>query len=85
MDYLKHIETKGTVEVILDAAKSFENKARELRHLAAQLKETGEWSIAGEAIQCCVDVFPSLRLDLLSIRPARELERKVQARQESGN
>lgn len=70
------MNTQPTVEVMLNAATIFEKKAKELRKLADGLSKTQDFSITGEAISICTDLS-NLRIDLLSIRPVRELEYMV--------
>jgi len=70
------VDTKGTIEVMEDAAQVFERKAADIRSLARQLRETGDWSLCGEAISLCCNMS-NIRIDLLSIRPVRELMRAL--------
>ena len=70
------MNTKSTVEIIVDAADEFDYKAKCLRSLAKQMERTGDWSIAGEAISVCCN-FQNIRIDLLSVRPVRELQREI--------
>jgi len=70
------MDTSMTVEVIRDAAEVFQRKAADLRRMADELSRTGDWSIAGEAISTCANLS-NIRMNLLSIRPVRELERAL--------
>lgn len=70
------MDTSMTVEVIRDAAEVFTRKAADLRRMANELSRTGDWSIVGEAISTCANLS-NIRMDLLSIRPVRELERAL--------
>ena len=71
------MDTKSTIEVMEDAAQVFERKAADIRSLAKQLRETGDWSICGEAISVCCNLS-NIRIDLLSVRPVRELTRELE-------
>lgn len=68
---------KPTIDTIKDAAEQFRYRAKELDRMARALEESKDWSIAGEAISCCTNCLKNIRLDLLSIRPTRELERHI--------
>ena len=70
------MDTKMTVSVIIDCAEVFERKAAELRGMANQLKKTGDFSIASEAVSVCHSTA-NLRTDLLVTRPIREYQREI--------
>jgi hypothetical protein len=67
---------KSTAAVIKDAAEVFREKARSLDRMADELEKGGEWEIAGEAISTIIHLS-NIRVDLLALRPIRELEREV--------
>jgi len=63
------------VETINESAKQFRRKADELEKLGREMIETDDLTIIGEAIRICTDLS-GIRVDLLALRPIRELERK---------
>ncbi len=71
------MDVSGIAEVIDQAADVFERKAFELRQMSKSLRNTGDLSIAGEAISTCMNLG-NIRGDLLSIRPVRMLEREIE-------
>ena len=70
------MDITSTVEIILEAAQVFDRKASDLRDLARRLNKSGDLTIAGEAISVCCNMA-NIRVDLLSIRPVRELTREL--------
>lgn len=67
---------KPTSAIIRDAAQVFREKAQKLDQMADALESTKDWSIAGEAIST-ITSLSNIRLDLLVLRPTRELEREL--------
>jgi len=75
---------ESTVDIILDAAQVFENKARYLRSVANELNKTKDLSLCGEAIRT-ITSLQDIRLDLLVNRPIRELEREIERMKNENN
>lgn len=73
------MDTKPTVDVILDAAETLDRAAMELRHRAERLAETGDFEMAGDCISTVTNAFNNLRLDLFVIRPIREHRRNAES------
>jgi hypothetical protein len=69
------MDFQPTINSIQDAARIFRQRASDLDKWADQLAQTKDWTIVGEVITCITSAFAGIRLDLLSTRPVRELQR----------
>ncbi|QCT95390.1 hypothetical protein FEV13_00095 (plasmid) [Stutzerimonas degradans] len=67
------INVEPTAKVIDDIAEELELKVRELRRIAAELRETGNFDYTGEAAATVATLTRNMRLDLLVMRPLRQL------------
>lgn len=70
------VNVEPTAKVIDDIAEELELKVRELRRIAAELRETGNLDCAGEAAATVATLTRNMRLDLLVMRPLRQLGHK---------
>lgn len=71
------MNTQPTVAIMLDTARSLEESAQEIRRKAEELAKTGDWSLAGEALNTLSNLFGGIRFDLFAIRPLRECGREI--------
>ena len=64
-------DVEPTAEAIESAAKVLEHASANLRRLSARMRETGDLTIASEAMGCIQNMWHNMRLDLLITRPLR--------------
>jgi hypothetical protein len=69
----KPIDVEPTAEVIDGLAENAERFARELRHIAATMRERQDIGYAMEAMQAIKNMNANFRTDLLVLRPIRAL------------
>lgn len=62
-----------TAKVIDEMAEELELKAKELRRIAAEMRESKAFDGASEALSTIGSVTRNMRLDLLVMRPLRAL------------
>ncbi|HCF4721602.1 TPA: hypothetical protein NIF38_000703 [Pseudomonas aeruginosa] len=70
------VDVEPTAKVIDDIAEELELKVRELRRIAVELRETGNFDCAGEAAATVATLTRNMRLDLLVMRPLRQFGHK---------
>lgn len=71
---MKEIDVKPTVEVIRLAILHMEATIASLECIAIKIEETKDLSYAGAALGAIINCIAASRLELLSVRPIRELE-----------
>jgi hypothetical protein len=70
------METKPTVEVMMEMAGRMRDYADNMERVAQKMEEREDLTYASEAIGVIQNLFLNLRIDLLVTRPMREYERK---------
>ena len=64
--------TADTVDAMV---RTLRDTALDLERLAKRMRESGDFELAGDAINSIANMVPNLRLDLLVQRPLREMAR----------
>lgn len=70
------INVEPTASVIDEIADTLENYAMQMRRYAEQMRKRNDISYAAEAASGIGNCFNNLRIDLLVMRPIRELQKE---------
>lgn len=70
------MDTKGTVDLIKDMAKTLRSYADSFENTAARMEKTGDLTYAGEIAGGVANLIQNLRLDLIVTRPIRAYKRE---------
>ena len=76
------MNVEPTAAIVEDIADTMERYAKEMRHIAGTIRETGDLSRASEAMSAFQNMIGNCRLDLLVVRPIREIQRETDQRAE---
>ena len=66
---------ESTAEVLDQMAQYLRDSANEIERKAKRLRESGDFDYAGEVLNEVQNCFRAMRLDLLVIRPVREMKK----------
>lgn len=73
------MDVKPTAGKIEEMALTMKRSATELERIAQRMRDTGDLTYTGEAINIAVNCFLNLRLDLMATRPIREYQKELAA------
>lgn len=71
------MNTDMTVKAIEEMALILDDYKRIAEEAAKELNDTGDWGVCSDLLGRLAGLHSNLRLDLLIIRPIRELEREI--------
>lgn len=71
------MNTGPTIDIMNQMAETLENAAKSIRQQAKELSQSGDFSIAGDALNTVKNTFSNMRIDLLVTRPIREYQREA--------
>ena len=70
------VDVAPTTEVLRNMAAALRKCAEEIDGYAALIEKEGDFERVSEAVSSVTSLIPNLRLDLLVVRPVRELNRR---------
>ena len=76
---MSQINVEPTAEIIDKMVKQLRDNATDLERIARKMRDTGDISYAGEAMNNIQNIGMNLRADLLVTRPIREYEKLIKS------
>lgn len=74
---MSNLDTKMTVKTILEMSDKLQSYSDQVRRLAAELEDTGDFTVCSEVVNLLINMQGNLRLDLMVSRPIREFQRAI--------